>query len=154
MQEELSSCFSPSCTLQVRPGADNFFRGVASTPPAPGAERTMLASARAFYSAWVLGGAEAALTPIAAPKLRMFDPVWEEAGAFLPVNRVEAAMWLERKVKQCGGELRIEPKAIAVARGTNMVRYVARNPFLGAVPAEARRALFCRISRFDRLRGS
>ena len=82
----------------------------------------MAAAVRTFYDAWALGAAEATLADVAAPKLRMYDPVWEEAGAFLPVNRVEAAMWLERKVKQCGGELRIEPKAVVPAHGTNMVR--------------------------------
>lgn len=122
LQEELASCFSPDCTLQVRPGADNFFRGVEASPPRPGAARAMTSSARAFYGAWELGGgAEAALAAIASPRLRICDPMWEEQGAFLPVNRVEAAMWVERKVKQCGGELRIEPKAVTHARGTNMV---------------------------------
>eukprot|EP00892_Ulva_mutabilis_P001900 jgi/Ulvmu1/11710/UM008_0121.1 len=119
--EELASCFSKNCTLQVRPGADNFFHGAAKPRAPPGSARAMMASARAFYDAWELGAAEAGLESIASPKLRMFDPVWEEAGAFQPVNRVEAAMWLERKVKQCGGRLSIEPKAVSHVEDSNMV---------------------------------
>lgn len=95
----------------------------------------MMAAARAFYGAWELGGgAEAALAAIASPKLRICDPVWEERGAYLPVNRVEAAMWVERKVKQCGGELRIEPKAVSHAGGTNMVRRSPAPPALCPAP--------------------
>ena len=83
----------------------------------------MTSAAKAFYDAWKIGGAEGGLATIASPKLRMFDPMWEEAGAFLPVNRVEAAMWMERKVKQCGGALKIEAKSISHAKGTNMVGF-------------------------------
>lgn len=59
---------------------------------------------------------------IADSKLHLRDPIWEVKGSFMPVNRVEASMFIERWKKATGGKLRVLPKAIAHAEGTNMVR--------------------------------
>lgn len=74
---------------------------------------------------------------IASPKLRMKDPVWEVEGRYLPVNRVEAAMFMERAVKDAGESFTLEPKAIAHAEGTNMVRLFRRGR-RGVWPAKKR----------------
>ena len=59
---------------------------------------------------------------IAAPSMHLKDVVWETQDTYMPVNRVEAAMWMERKVKNSEGKLEFTPKAVAHAEGTNMVR--------------------------------
>lgn len=59
---------------------------------------------------------------IASPSLHVKDVVWEMRDSYLPVNRVEAAMWMNRQQKDCGGKLALTPKAVAHAEGTNMVR--------------------------------
>jgi hypothetical protein len=64
---------------------------------------------------------------ITGTKLHMRDPIWEEKGRFTPVNRVEAAMFIERWQKATEGKLRVVPKAIAHAEGTNMVRCPCRH---------------------------
>jgi hypothetical protein len=60
---------------------------------------------------------------IASPKLRLKEAVWETAGVYMPVNRVEAGMHIERHVKDAvkSGSFDLQPKAIAHAEGTNMV---------------------------------
>lgn len=59
---------------------------------------------------------------ISDPKLHMYEAIWEVAGQFLPVNNVEAGMFMDMGRKGCEGKLMITPKAIAHAEGTNMVR--------------------------------
>ena len=36
---------------------------------------------------------------IAAPTLQLKDPIWEVQDEFMPVNRVEAAMWMHKQVR-------------------------------------------------------
>jgi hypothetical protein len=67
--------------------------------------------------------------------LRFKDPIWETRDDFLPLNRVEAAMWMGRHVKDSGGKLAIAPKAVAHAEGTNMVRSTRPPPPRRARPA-------------------
>jgi hypothetical protein len=120
-QEEIMEHFLPDHELIIRPGSDNFFSGSVASWDTPVAEAHMVAAVRQFYASWRLGAAEESLSHIASPKLRIKEPMWEVAGSYLPVNRVEASMWMERKMKNAGGSLAYEPKAIAHAEGTNIV---------------------------------
>lgn len=77
---------------------------------------------------------EETLNKIADPKLRVKEPMWEMRGSYLPVNRMEALLWMERMQKNAGGKLKFTPKTIVPCEGTNLVRaacpsrwpYVAR----------------------------
>jgi hypothetical protein len=55
--------------------------------------------------------------------VRLKEVIWETADAYMPLNRVEAAMYIERHVKDSlnAGGFDLQPKAIAHAEGTNMV---------------------------------
>jgi hypothetical protein len=149
MQVERAEFFKPSSELAVLPGKDNFFRGRAATSSASpsGSQSTlstpsMLRAVRSFYDAWEIGKAEACLADVASERLHILEPIWQEVGEFLPVNRVEAAMWIERQVKKAGGELNYEPKVLSRAEGTNLVRtcigfmYGGRSADPGGIPRE------------------
>lgn len=127
MQEERIEFFKPESELAVLPGKDNFFRGRATNGASatPGhstpSTASMLRAVRTFYGAWSIGKAEACLSEVASKQLHVLEPIWQELGEYLPVNRVEAAMWIERQAKKAGG-LDYELKVLSRAEETNLVR--------------------------------
>lgn len=128
VQEERLEFFKAESELAVLPGKGNFFRGRATSgdSAAPGhstlSTASMLRAVRTFYDAWSTGSAEPCLSGVASKQLHVLEPIWQEVGEYLPVNRVEAAMWIERQVKNAGGELHYEPKVLSRAQDTNLVR--------------------------------
>ena len=121
-QEEMKEHFKSGHKIMIRPGSDNFFDGKMMTIASPVCEMSMMASVWEFYSAFELGKAEDVLSRIADPRIRIREPMWEVKGSYLPVNRVEAQLWMERMVKDSIGTLKFTPKSIATCEGTNLVR--------------------------------
>lgn len=132
---ERKEFFNPESELAVLPGKGNFFRGHSVDENSNQSTASMLRAATSFYDAWAPGKAEACLEAVAGKNLHILEPIWQEIGEFLPVNRVEASMWIERQAKRAGGELHFEPKVVSRAEGTNLVRF----------PAVVR-AVFCMVS--------
>ena len=52
------------------------------------------------------------------------------------MNRVEAAMWIDRQVKKAGGELHYDLKVVSRAKDTNLVRSLLA--FTAALPLHCR----------------
>lgn len=121
MQEEVAARFKPNCALEVNPGASAFFRGAFNDTDTPVGEQQMLAAARAYYSSWLPGEAEAKLASIASPDLKLFNPCWTPQGEAEPASREDAAAAIEQRMLAAGGELKFDAKSVAHAEGTNMV---------------------------------
>lgn len=132
MQEELLEHFRKDHELIVRPGAFNFFEGCAipaatrsnsnNNTSKPSVTDTMVSAAREYYAAWDLATVEQKLEGIADARMRVREPMWESEGAWLPVNRVETALWMERMIKNSKAGIDFEAKSVVACEGSNMVR--------------------------------